>query len=58
MYQFTKRQRLFEGRNIAVGLQEMVEVCKKSPTEKVVILIGKKFYRPPLPSTYKGKRTF
>ena len=30
----------------------MLDECGKTPTEKGDILIGKKVYRPPLPSTY------
>ena len=38
---------------ISVGVGAGEEACVKTPIEKGVILSGKKFYRPPLPYTYK-----
>ena len=38
---------------IAVGVKAREGVCGKTPIEKGVTCTGEKFYRPPLPSTYK-----
>ena len=44
----TRRNKVVEIQPISVGVELRVDACGKNPIEKVVILIGKKFYRPPL----------
>ena len=58
MEQATNRRKVVEVQTIDVGDESMVEACEENPTVKVVICTGNKFYRPPLPSTYKGKEIF
>ena len=48
-----KRQKGVEFQPLAVGVGAGAESCGKTPIEKGVICTGKKFYRPPLSSTYK-----
>ena len=49
----TNGQKKVEVHPISVGVGAGAEACVKTPIEKGVILSGKKFYRPPLPYTYK-----
>ena len=49
----TRTQKEVEGHPISVGVNAGSEAYGKTPIEKGVIRRGNKFYRPPLPSTYK-----
>ena len=49
----TKIRKLIENQPVDVGVESGAEACGKTPTQKVVIRTGKKFYSPPLPYTYK-----
>ena len=51
-----KGRKLIESHPIAIGVEAGAEAYGKNPTKKEVVRTEKKFYRPPLPSTYKGTK--
>ena len=54
MDQFIKRKKGVEGHPIAICVEARAEECLEKSPEKGVILTGKKFHNPPLPSTHKS----
>ena len=53
MDQATKIWNVVEGNPIAMDDESRAEECGETSPEILVIRTGKKFYRTPLPSTYK-----
>ena len=53
MDQSSKIQKVDKGQTTAIRVEKMADACGEPPSEKGVIITGKKVYMPPLPSTLK-----
>ena len=53
MDQSSKIQKVDKGQTTAICVETRADACGELPSEKGVIITGKKVYMPPLPSTLK-----